>query len=465
MGMQCSLNEAAVVARIVLTGKLQIVSPLCIGDGAGESAAADTIDVHVQKNKQGKPFIPGTSIAGVIRSLLRARIAADALLFGSSDESGHQSVLQFFDTVFDDADIAYRDGVAIHAYRGTAVKGSKYDYEVVDAGSGILRLEAIIREGYGPREQEIRQAVLIIRDLLRHGVQFGAMTAKGMGLVQLHDDSIGCYNLAENKADVKKWFMKPEADGRNASDQMLDEVPRNAEIQNPTFEGEFELRGTMIVRTANMDEAETDNKHIDAVFLKNSKGQYVVPGTSLKGVLRNQAEYILGRLWEQDKQSMADFINKMMGYASDNNHKQKSRFYVAESILNEAVESKIVTRNRIDRITGGVMDSSLFTTVPVYQKQSGVPAMKIRFFIKPAKGEDDNAAEIGLALLLFRDLWQGRIAIGGEKGIGRGTLRGIRGTITLSGIKYTIDADGRISSDSGDISALDQYVQSLVKEG
>ena len=45
----CLLGDAAVIARIVLTGKLVVQSPLCISDGAGEENQANDKDIHVQK--------------------------------------------------------------------------------------------------------------------------------------------------------------------------------------------------------------------------------------------------------------------------------------------------------------------------------------------------------------------------------------------------------------------------------
>ena len=158
-----------------------------------------------------------------------------------------------------------------------------------------------------------------------------------------------------------------------------------------------------------------------------------------------------------------------MGYSVDVKNRQKSRFYVAESILNDVVEEKVNTRNRIDRITGGVMDNALFTTVPVYQKEKGSSAMKIKFCIKTGASKSDgealsNQAEIGLALLLFRDLWQGRIAIGGETGVGRGTLKGISGTFIIEGCKYSMNAKGEITCENGNVSKLDEYVRTLAQE-
>lgn len=465
------LSEAAICSHVVLEGKLVVVSPICIGDGSGEERQDNSKDIRVQKNKQGHPFIPGTSMCGVLRCFVNETMASgmDTLLFGGSADGDNQSIVHVFDTVLEGAKPVFRDGVAIDYHTGVAKSGAKYDYEVIDAGEGIFRMEAVIRQCQKESKEEIRKAIIRIKNKLADGIQLGAMTAKGLGLVKLRDFNLGCYDLLDNESDVKAWFLASEIDGGSASDQMKDALDSDISAEAALFEGDFELRSTMIIRTDNMDISEMNNKHIDKVFLKNSSGKYVVPGSSIKGVLRHQAQYILGKIGRENEDAANKFLNKLMGYSDDTDNRQKSRFYVAESILTDAVEEKINTRNRIDRITGGVMDNALFTTVPVYQKEEGRPAIKIKFCIKPVKtgnkGETkSNPAEIGLALLLFRDLWQGRIAIGGETGVGRGTLKGISGEFTIDGCKYSMNAKGEVICENGDVGRLDEYVRTLARE-
>ena len=60
------MNDSSVIGKILIHGEIVLKSPLLIGDGVGETAD-NFKDIHVQKNQSGKPFIPGTSIAGVLR--------------------------------------------------------------------------------------------------------------------------------------------------------------------------------------------------------------------------------------------------------------------------------------------------------------------------------------------------------------------------------------------------------------
>ena len=96
-----------------------------------------------------------------------------------------------------------------------------------------------------------------------------------------------------------------------------------------------------------------------------------------------------------------------MGY-SEGDEKIKSRFIVSESYISPQNVSEVEhARNKIDRFTGGTLQGALFKTKPVYQRID-TPTLKVHFEINDAKN-----FEAGRALFLLRDLWLGKIAIGG----------------------------------------------------
>jgi hypothetical protein len=55
-------------------------------------------------------------------------------------------------------------------------------------------------------------------------------------------------------------------------------------------------------------------------------------------------------------------------------------------------------------------------------------------------GEKDFAPEVGLMLLLLKDLWTGDLPLGGESSVGRGRLQGVSATITLDDNVWVIEA-------------------------
>ena len=135
-----NMNKAAVIGYMVVTGKITLESPLLIGDGTGDESYESTKDIHVLKNKQEQPFIPGTSLAGVLRDYVMSCGDEDAAeLFGNADTE--QSMLQISDIVLENAVLTTRDGVRIDSVTGTAVNGAKFDYEAVNKGAdGQLKI-------------------------------------------------------------------------------------------------------------------------------------------------------------------------------------------------------------------------------------------------------------------------------------------------------------------------------------
>ena len=101
------------------------------------------------------------------------------------------------------------------------------------------------------------------------------------------------------------------------------------------------------------------------------------------------------------------------------------------------------------------MQGTLFATKPVWNKTLNAPIINIRFEIRDAKD-----FEAGLALCLLRDMWLGNVAIGGEKSIGRGTVKGIFAEIKFKGKTYNLAESGKvIKGDAAEISKIANAVK------
>lgn len=422
------MNKSSVIGKILIEGNLHLQSPLLIGDGAGETAE-NFRDVHVLKNRNGKPFIPGTSLCGVLRDWL-ANVDAAAVpeIFGDADKM--QSSIQIDDIILADGKIIFRDGVRIDGLTGTGVDGGKYDYEAVERGaSGQLRLLITLRGVHNV--EKISNTVAQLLRQLQDGIRLGALTSKGFGLVTAENLHADFYDF-RNGADVAAWFTK-----KNAAKKILPSTENfSAPEKNLIVEADFQFNSSFIIRDEN-----------DATL--KSRDDFVLPGTSLKGILRHRAEYIFRRLGLD-----VDALDSLMG-ASTSEKKIKSRFIVAESYIapKNFVEFEH-TRTKIDRFTGGTLQGLLFKTTPAYQKNFAAPTLKLRFEIRNAAD-----SEVGLAIFLLRDMWLGRIAVGGEKSIGRGTLKGLSAKMNFRGKTYTLGANGKVIG--GDKADLENFAAAL----
>ena len=158
--------------RVRLVGTLETTTGLRVGSGGG--GLDDAVDLPVLRDVDGYPFIPGSSIKGVLRSTLEALVRGSGAegsvwtcdpLSGEGcgdhesgrredvDVDGHCLLCRVFGSHVlashvrvSDAmippdgrrgfvPIERRDGVAIDRDLGVAVSGQKYDFEVVAAGT------------------------------------------------------------------------------------------------------------------------------------------------------------------------------------------------------------------------------------------------------------------------------------------------------------------------------------------
>ncbi|MBO4401246.1 MAG: CRISPR-associated protein [Selenomonadaceae bacterium] len=370
------MKKSALIGKILITGELKLKSPLLIGDGAGETSD-NFRDIHVLQNQDGVPFIPGTSICGVLRDYAKS-VGLDMFeeIFG--DENKFQSAIQFDDIELSGKIVA-RDGVRIDGVTGTGEKGGKYDYEAVDRGAKgdiriLVNLRGVHRDGENPDDknytlEKVTGAVKKILGRLQSRIQLGALTSKGFGLAAVENLNADFYDFRK-KADVIAWLTdKPASKKIQPAVENL-----NAEADF-VVDAKFALNSSFIIRDYDTSEKSGDSP-INAVSLKSGT-DFVIPGTSLKGIFRHRAEYILSKF-----NVAADALNELMGI-SEGETKVKSRFIVAESYVKpENVAAVAHTRNKIDRFTGGTLQGTLFTTKPAWKK---IPTRRLIFTLKFAR--------------------------------------------------------------------------------
>ena len=441
------MQGASLTQRIVIHGKMVLQSPLLIGSGGETDDRKHEVDTYVLKNRQEEPYIPGTSLAGVLRAWMRSWSPEDAeLLFGrvnrgTNGKDDLQSAIDIADILLTGSSIITRDGVGIDDITGTGKDGVKYDYEAVERGAaGDLSIVLTIRQFHEWQNPDLRAVVTRLADQLCTGVRIGALTTKGFGKAVCENVRVEFYDFHQPEA-VQAWmFGKPAPD--------IYQAKPDRQLVDETFvvDADFALRSSLLVRSSEVSAEEKEDK-IQAVPMR-SQQDYLIPGTTLKGVLRHQAGDIMRAIGKSP-----DLLDSLMGY-SNNKSKSKSRFLVDEVYFRRNVREEKQTRNRIDRFTGGTIEGALFTNKALWQKEAGKASLHIHFEIQSCKDW-----EAGLALFLLRDLWTGRIAIGGEKSIGRGTLQGITGQIHFQKQDYELSGNGKVLS--GNSQKLEKYAKAL----
>jgi CRISPR/Cas system CSM-associated protein Csm3 (group 7 of RAMP superfamily) len=182
----------------------------------------------------------------------------------------------------------------------------------------------------------------------------------------------------------------------------------------------FNLAGSLLIRSGQFStEAVPDVVHLKS-YRENSqlsdKQESVLPGTSLAGVLRHRAERIVNTLGSN--KIMIDDLFGIVDEDSKDDNAKSSRLVVHESVIhnvNELVQNRIA----IDRFTGGAYHGALFDEQPIFSKDDTQVILNLEL-------RQPSNAEIGLLLLLLKDLWTSDLPVGGESSIGRGRLEGIK---------------------------------------
>jgi len=448
------MDKTSVKGKLLLRGRLEVISPLIIGSGAGQH----DIDITVLKDDKGRPYIPATTLAGVWRHYFyknadtRDVSRKQSEYFWGSDKATkeddkYQSAFFLSDlTTEDRVNIRVRDGVKISS-KGTAVDKGKFDYEVVEPGITFnLRMEVTLRREH---DKKVFQKILatLVKALEDGNISIGAMTTKGFGRCRLTDKRY--YDLDfSRKSDVVAWLgnsLGPEQERPLETDHGFEVNSRDFII-----DAILAIKTSLIVRSYSGAPEAPDAVHI------SSNGMPVLPGTSLKGAVRRRAVTIINTLGGDGQHA----VRKLFGWVDDRGQtreKYKSRVIVEETPVENVVQ-EIQSRIRIDRFTGGVQQTALFDTTPLWPAAPDQKMVHIKLTIK-----DYAEWEAGLLLLILKDLWAGDLPVGGEKSIGRGVLSGLAARISFGNKTVMVrqGANGRLDICNDDAEELEKFVQAF----
>lgn len=429
-------------ARWVVRGTLTIETALHLG---GEGA--ECVDMPVLRDpREGKPLLPGTTFAGALRSALADRLAGYgqveppevAALFGGArgDDDGSQSPLIIFDALGDLPNaygIEIRDGVAISPATGIAEDRKKYDYEVLPAGTTFpVRLDLLLpapptsRGGTQPEEKALLECLAAALDAFTHGENgFGAKRSRGLGRVSARWTARR-FSL-ESPEGWMEWIVSDherpfvatpdQARIRDALEAAAPEDLRPLSLPGDArtrvvIDLDLRVDHDILVRSPGTDPGAPDVSHL------HSGGTAILPGTSLAGVVRTQALRI-AKLVRDSKNDADAWIDRLFGprfegqRPSEKLSPRASRLRFSETRL-DGSQPQRQTRVAIDRFTQGVVDTALF------DEQTNVGGRTtVRLELRNAEH-----GELGLVLLVLKDLLDGLLPVGGTASVGRGVLCG-----------------------------------------
>jgi len=321
----------------VITGTLKARTAVHVGSGKGNNLT----DALIRRDADGKPFVPGTAIAGALRTLatrLAPRLGSESCaaltgsaescscdvchLFGDinpSDEEGAESVasriLVFNARVKGKAPRPLiRDGVGIDRVTRAAARAGrvKFDLEVLPAGTEFeVRFEL---RGTNDTDEQLLAAILAEWQAGR--VWLGGRVARGLGAFTL--ENLEYKTLDLNSPDNLLKFLKEDEPWKIAALQSdwLQNKLGSVHIQSlntdmpaviarcwVTIEGTLQAEGPLLTNDATTSGL-TGFDHAPLLAQLDGWQNPVLAGSGLRGVLRSHAERIARTLatleaWKQ----------------------------------------------------------------------------------------------------------------------------------------------------------------------
>ena len=352
----------------------------------------------------GVCFVQGSSLAGAFRGWLEEdgeRMALAEPLFGSQKGSGSLIVS---DGRFDmAAQVSTRPRLRINAETGSADPGGKFDIAQVNAGADFVFELVWLGQEEAPKQLQAIEATLAAIDAGQ--IRLGAQKNNGFGKVGL--------------TVTRQFYDMRRPEDRTAWLEGIDRgqpfaLPEVVPDRRVCFILTGQIDGLLVKSSARLPKEERkDKQKADENKKGKDKGSYtpnltenyvrVLPGSSIKGAVRAQAERIAKSINLDGK-----LVSNLFGNAPDAETGRAGRVMVEDLRLDQAQTRKI-SRIRINRFTGGVIRQGLLTEEPL--------STPVRLELSVRQGSD---VECALLLYALRDLGLGLYNLGSGGAIGRG---------------------------------------------
>lgn len=458
------------MTRVFYRVRIRLVSPLSVGSGE-----SDFTDSDILIGSDQKPYLPGTSIAGVLaHSCESDEIRQELFGDDATDTDGKMSPVIVYDSEAEgEWSILKRDNVGLGEYKETKT-GAKFDYQIVDAGTHFnLLFEVNQAEKIGPEFEKL------ISRLADNELAFGHKTSRGFGRfcveeVRKYEPKTFAELGTFRPLKAESWDSVPVYDGYRQAASAPDGIDITLNLKQ---------RGGISIREYSADMASIDFETL------HSNGRAVIPGTSWAGAFRSdmienlkilsglnyeEASAVVGHLFgtnETEEKGMiirylmthsrldyrqseqifesfgknpadaaeqlrsllknGDEVYSGMKKAADSKRGYRSSIVFEETALKGATDVH-VDRVKIDRFTGGAADKAKFDEMVAYSGKGDL-RIHIANARKASLSEEEYQALVGLVLLSVSDLSDGMLAVGGQTSIGRGLFTVTGKTITRNG--------------------------------
>lgn len=413
--------------------QLEAVSPLHIGDEDGD----------ILVDQDNKPFIPGTSLAGVCRAYLETSAYHYLIndLFGeSATYNPHQGLIISDGHLHGSFQYDIRPSVSMSGNTGAAKDGSFFERTFISAGA-IFDVTLTLKVSQEAAQEQL-DAIDHLLNAIHHGVlRIGALRSIGGGQMEISSCQHTHYDCTKEE-DLNAYVRQSKT---SEAYSLKDNFQPQATMQ-------FTMKGKtatpLLIATANTHASDKP----DILYMKTNEGEPLIPGSSLKGLLRHRVERIANVL---ALPNASTYIEKLFGQDSNTRQPQAAALQFQDTKLEKTVE-KIYYRTAINPLTGSVKDGALLDEETV----SG--HFTIQMHLSYAEKNEDLYISAALLLFALRDLALQQLSIGSRASIGYGFVDVDEIKISMEEAVAKIDVDKKTIDDSSHLlKTFDEALRNL----
>lgn len=460
--MHKTIYTKRLLARIVLESK----SPLALGSGEKNHLT----DAAVARDINGLPYIPGTSLAGVLRHAAEDSTAYD--LFGKyGDSNGEGSKLIFSDARIVDCDGKVIDGIMDsdrksdflkhfdtlpirHHARindmGSTVDQGKFDNEVVYAGTRFCFDMELVAE-----DKEVETAGEILSQLGNESFRIGGGTRKGYGAISVVKCSSKVYDLC-NASDLEAYLKKSSSLSEEwiGNDYHADSQPEGIVKYELTLKAE----DFHIFASGHGDnDADTTSVTEDMVVWENENSGrieencFLIPASSIKGALAHRITFHMNKKCERyadvsyTMKNPAEYNEAVLSLFGNEDVINSGKALRGAALFSDVIlkqnkaSYKLFNHVSIDTFTSAGINGALYNEKSCYKSPEDIKLtiiVKVKDFesnfdvvksIAPIPAEDEEIFRARIWESLensLDDICQGRLQLGGLVNKGHGRFNG-----------------------------------------
>jgi len=444
-------NQYRFLARVIIEAK----SPLNIGSG-NRGIKSDSL---VLRDVNGLPFIPGTTLAG----LLRHALGKDNDRLMGSQQMG--SPLIITEAKMLNCDGTVLDGILPQAqlnspflahfrhlpirqhakigHRGSTVNGGKFDEEIVLKGARFcFEMEML------SATDDDTDFKCLLNILASPTFRIGSGSRSGFGEVEVVDELCRYKKIDFSVAAQRNWYLQKSSSlSEEWKDAETIELDKKNEEGWTTYDLQLSPVDFMLFGSG-LGNDKADMTFVRETFIdwsgdfaqvRDHESVVLIPASSVKGALSHRLAFHYNKLTKKfadtlaDGESITDYTGKnnaavkaIFGSEGDKGqdgkvqNKQRGRVLMSDIIEEASFSSKVLNHVSIDRFTGGAIDGALFDEETLYAKGYSF-GMKLMV---------DNEAFIGNDLVktafedALKDLCSGMLPLGGGVNRGNGCFEG-----------------------------------------